>query len=1131
MTSRPLSRRPTPWRPRAIHQFHGGSGVGDAVTGGLFYVRDLLREMGFRSEIYCADVAPELAGDIHGAASLPDDPDSLLLVHYSWRIAYLDWLRRLSCRQALVYHNITPEEFFDNAQFVDYARESRAQLRQLGETMPAALTQSDYSARELRRLGFAQVDVQPLLFDPARWRAAPVDEDYLRRLYADPAFKILFVGRIVANKCQDDLVRVMEPLRRLVSRPVRLIMPGGLGAGQPYQDHVLRLVQDMGLQAEVTLPGKVDAAQLRALYRGCDLFLCLSEHEGFAVPVIEAMGYDLPVVAYATTALPETVDAGGLLIDYKSPERVAATVKVLMEQPALRRRLVLAGRETLARYRRAHARDGLRLFLERRLGVDLPPMDATGDAVVARPRTWRIEGPVDSSYSLAIVNRRLAGALSGIGETVGLKSTEGPGDFEPDAAFVAGHPEVRDGLQRGAAMDPPDIAIRNLYPPRVSGMSAPTRVLGNWGWEESGLPPGWPARFNDDLHLVTAVSRFVAKVLVDNGVRVPVAVVGNGTDHLLPVAAAPLAHDLGDGSFRFLHVSSGFPRKGPDVLLEAWRQAFRKSDDVSLVLKTFPNPHNTIRQQLHALRQGDPDAADVILIDEDIADGELVSLYRACHVLVAPSRGEGFGLPIAEAIHFGLSVVATGHGGQRDFCSPDTAWLVDFAFARSDTHLGTGHSVWAQPSVEDLARALRAVRDAPPEERRRRNEAGRALLETRFTWRDVARRTVAAVDSLDARTVPTRPPTVAWVSSWNVRCGIASYARLLAGAFPPGVLQVFASRAGELLSADQPFVRRCWNQSWDDTLDDLHDAIRRGGCSHAVIQFNFGFFGIRAFGRLLDRLKADGIRCIVVLHSTQDVNKPDIRISLSEIRDSLAGCERLVVHGVPDLNRLKRIDLVDNVMLLPHGIAGPVPGDPDVVRERFGRTRGRVLATFGYLLPDKGLVPMVEAFARLRQSDPDLQLLMLNSLYPAPESLEEAERVRRAIAQHGVAEHVSLVTDYLPDEDAQAGLQVADLVVYPYQRSQESASGAVRFGLASGRPVACTPLGVFDDVASTVHMLPGIDADALAAGIRDLLDDRARLASRARAQADLLQASNWRTVSKRLWNFLQAPPVMDLLDG
>ena len=184
-----------------------------------------------------------------------------------------------------------------------------------------------------------------------------------------------------------------------------------------------------------------------------------------------------------------------------------------------------------------------------------------------------------------------------------------------------------------------------------------------------------------------------------------------------------------------------------------------------------------------------------------------------------------------------------------------------------------------------------------------------------------------------------------------------------------------------------------------------------------------------------------------------------------------------------------------------------------------------------YLLPDKGLVTMVEAFAKLRQTEPDLQLLMLNCLYPAPAAIEEAERVRRSIAQLGLAEHVVLVTDYLADDDAQAGLQLADLVVYPYQRSQESASGAVRFGLASGRPVACTPLGVFDDVASTVHMLPGLDAGSLATGIRALLGDEERLAVRAKAQAELLQASNWRTVSQRLWDFLQAPPVLDLLDG
>ncbi len=1143
-----------PFTPKAIHQFHGGSGVGDAITAGLFYTRELLRGLGFASEIYCIDVAAALEGEIHAAPTFVDDPEILLLVHFSWAIAYDQWLARLKCRKALVYHNITPEEFFDGGWFNTTAQVSRRQLAGLRPLTQAALAQSHYSARELESAGFSPVDVLPLLFDPATWRSASFDTDYLEELRADDAFKILFVGRIVTNKCQEDLVRVVDRLRRMMAPPekggraVKLILAGGLGAGAAYRDRLVRVTRELGLEAHVELAGKVDDARLKALYRGCDVFLSLSEHEGFCVPVIEAMAFDLPVVAYAASAVPETVGQGGLVLADKDAGRVAATLKVLSDEPELRRRLVRAGRDNVRRFSRDRTIHGLARFLRDRLdvAVDVPPPPA--ELTEAEPTRWRLEGPFDSSYSLALVNRSLAKALArdkGAAQPapnrpiqVGLHSTEGDGDFAPNASFLAHNPDVaalwQHGRDMGGPGPRPDVVLRNLYPPRVSGMEAPTRVLGNWGWEESGLPSPWVARFNSSLNLVTAISPFVAKVLVDNGVKVPVAVVGNGCEHFQqvePVAmdVSPHGPILGTGSFRFLHVSSGFPRKGVDVLLAAWGRAFTTAHDVTLVIKTFPNPHNTVKEQVEALRLQAPNAAEIVLIDADVGTAEMAWLYRNCHALVAPSRGEGFGLPVAEAMLHELPAIVTGHGGMRAFCDERTAWLVDYRFTDAQSHFELFNSAWTEPLADDLVRALREVHAAPVEERARRGKAARQTIEALFTWPAVARRTREAVADLDRRPALSPLPRVAWVTSWNVRCGIASYARHLASEFPKGSLQVMASQADALLEADEPFVQRCWKQGWDDDLQALGLAIRRSGATQAVFQFNFGFFEITAFGHLLDRLREDGIACHVVLHSTQDVNKPGIQISLGEIRDSLGRAARLLVHGIADLNTLKGFGLVENVTLFPHGVALTVPADLAALRRDGGLAAKRVIASFGYLLPNKGVRPLIEAFAGLHAQQPDLHLLLLTSLYPVPDSHEELARCRVAIDRLGLQGAITLVTDYLSDDDAQALLQTAELIVYAYQHSQESASGAVRFGLASGRPVACTPLSIFDDVHRVVHTLPGISAEDLARGIGELMGDRAKLDRLAERQAGLLAANNWPTLSARLWNILRAPAVIDLV--
>ena len=1152
------------FRPRAIHQFHGGSSLGDGITNGLFYTRDLLRGLGFQSEIYCADVAPELAGEIHAAPTFPDSPDILLLFHYSWRISFARWAQQLTCRKALVYHDITPEEFFGDPILEQGAREARAQIAALQPSMSAAFAQSGFSARNLEALGYRNVDTIPLLFDPMPWRTAPYDEALAKRLSADDSFKVLFVGRIAANKRQEDLLHVAAHLRRMMERPVKLILPGGFDVGADYRERLLALEMDLGLQGCVELPGKVDDRQLRALYRASDVFLCLSEHEGFCIPLIEAMQFDLPVVAFSACAIAETMGQGGLLLEDKEPGTVAAILKVIAEEPELRRRLVLAGRRNVRRFDRALSVQRLCGFLSDRLDVEIPSTPATSisapSADTGARQLWRIEGPFDSSYSLALVNRCLARALEkssaddGAPIDVGLYSTEGTGDFAPDPAFLTAHPNIAALWRQGQSPDAADVVARNLFPPRVDGMSAPTRLLVSWAWEESGLPLAWVERFNRELTLITTVSRFVAKVLLDNGVKVPIAVVGNGADRLPAVPpmiwTAPPAEPAQGVPFHFLHVSSCFPRKGVDILLESWGRGFRRADNVVLVIKTFANPHNDVRAQIAALRTRFPDHADIVVREADLTDAEMASLYRSCDALVSPSRGEGFGLPIAEAMLQGLPVIVTGQGGPLDFCSEATAWLVDYRFAYADNHLGLFNSVWAEPDTDGLAQAMREVRSTSRAQKQPRLEAARRQVASTYSWAAVASRTRAAVAAIDRQPALAASPKVAWVSSWNVRCGIAAYAQHLACAFPPGCWQVMASQASDLLEPDSPGVRRCWRQGWDDDLEELYRAIRASGASHAVIQFNFGFFDLAAFGRLLDRLRHDGVACYVTLHSTMDVTHPGRHISLGQIRDSLGRATRLLVHGVADLNRLKDHGLVDNVTLLPHGVecrdpltAPAVDGPPespelDLLRtdplqqalDGLHASGKRVIACFGYLLPNKGLPALIEAFLLLRRHRHDLHLLMLTALYPVADSQAEAERCRSLIEGAQATGCITQITDYLPDRQAQALLGNADLIVYPYQRTQESASGAVRFGLAARRPVACTPLPIFDDVGPIVHRLPGTDADQIAAGIDALLGDPERLDSHAALQDAWLENHAWPALSRRLWNMLQAPPILDLLE-
>jgi glycosyltransferase involved in cell wall biosynthesis len=361
-----------------------------------------------------------------------------------------------------------------------------------------------------------------------------------------------------------------------------------------------------------------------------------------------------------------------------------------------------------------------------------------------------------------------------------------------------------------------------------------------------------------------------------------------------------------------------------------------------------------------------------------------------------------------------------------------------------------------------------------------------------------------------------RLPTIGVISTWNSRCGIAAYAQSLLSGIDPARLRVFGSKVAEALHADESFVSRCWIEGWDDPLDELFQEIRAAHVDAVVLQFNFGFFRPAALQRLLERLHGEGILVFMTLHATMDVNVPGMTARLGDIRAALARVCRLLVHSVHDLNRLKEIGLVENVALFPMGLPQPFTGDRRAVRRSLGLDGKTIVASFGYLLPNKGLPELVRAIALLHVRRPDTHLLMLNALYPVAASEQERDVCLDEIRRLGVQDSVTLVTDFLDETAVLAHLAAADVIVYPYQHTQESASAAVKMGLSSGTAVAVTPLPIFADVAAVSHTLPGTAPAEIADGLASLLSDPARLAALTEQQQTWAAARDWATLSARL---------------
>lgn len=978
---------------------------------------------------------------------------------------------------------------------------------------------------------------------------------------------VMYSGAMDSRKNVDRLIEAFARLPEDELRSCQLLIAGKL---PELEQERLRLHSRRNGLAEDRLlfAGYVDDEELVSLYVAAQLYVFPSLHEGFGLPALEAMACGTPTIGSSVTSIPEVIGREDALFDPKDPDAIARSMLRVLSDEDHANSLRAHALEQAKRFSwDASAKCALKAFesareasagrpawsavvatveeSERALVDEIASLDRAPsppserdlievasamadnqsaalqahryDGAVPDILRWRVEGPFDSSYSLALVNRELALALNGLGMDVALHSTEGPGDFPPSRQFLEDRLELARLHERVASIPATvaDVSSRLLYPPRVADMSSRFNLLHSYAWEESEFPWDWVEAFNDALQGISALSCHVEKILIDSGVDVPITVGEAGVDHWDRVESDP--EYLCEGkSFRFLHVSSCFPRKGADVLLRAYGDAFSSTDDVSLVIKTFANPHNEIGRWLEDARRGRTDFPDVRIIEEDLSESQLKRLYETSHALVAPSRAEGFGLPMAEAMMSNLAVVTTAWGGQLDFCNPDTAWLVDYQFQKAQTHFGLFNSVWAEPSRSHLAACLREVYELPAAQRMARVERGKALLAERFQWRHVAERTARLVRDIAAAPRSRAAPSVAWISTWNTKCGIASYSRHLIDNLGQ-CTHVLAPFTDQHLETDAEWVHRCWDAAKPDGLDGVERTLNRIGPEVVVLQFQYGFFEFAPLARLLKAQKEAGRVVVVMMHATQDPEHvPERRLSM--LVDALRNCDRILVHSVGDLNRLKVLGLVDNVAIFPHGI---VDFDPAQLPAR-NRGQRFQLASYGFCLPHKGLPELLEAVAILVGRGYDVGLHMVNAEYPVGESAALIAQLRERVASLGLADRIELQSAYLPEGESFALLRTADLIVFPYQGTSESSSAAVRYGLATARPVAVTPISIFDDVGDTVVRLPGTSAADLADGIAAIVDDEGKLDESRREAEKWREAHRYTRLGRRLSNIVRA---------
>lgn len=352
-----------------VHQLLAALSYGDAIGNEALAIQHHLREAGHESDIFAEMVHPRVA---HLARPLWEyrgvsRPDTVCIYHFSIGSASGRLILHAPDRLVVIYHNITPAHFFlgFHPHLAGLCYHGRRELETFASRAELALGDSEFNRRELEAAGFARTGVLPIVLDLSLYdrRPSPV----MRRLYDDGRTNVLFVGRIIPNKRIDDLVRSFAVFQKWVRPHSRLLLVGDHRGFERYYDRLVDMVRELRL-SEVVLTGHVDDDELYAYYRSADVFLCLSEHEGFCVPLQEAMHFGLPVVAYEAGAVRETLHGGGLLLQDKSPELVAEVLGALTQGGPLRRAVLASQQRAIAEIRAtdfgAVLRERLRPVLE-----------------------------------------------------------------------------------------------------------------------------------------------------------------------------------------------------------------------------------------------------------------------------------------------------------------------------------------------------------------------------------------------------------------------------------------------------------------------------------------------------------------------------------------------------------------------------------------------------------------------------------------------------------------------------------------------------------------------------------------------------------------------------------------------
>lgn len=315
---------------------------GDGVGNDALAIDTILKQMGYETKIYAENIDSRiekgLAEKIENISGLCDV--DVIIYHLSTGTKLNETLKEYPGRKIIIYHNITPAHFFAdyNKGLEELCNWGRQGISEIREVADYCLADSEYNKGELVEAGYTcDIDVLPILIPYEDYEKEP--NDIVMQQYADDWVNIVFVGRIAPNKKQEDIIKTFYYYKKFINPKSRLFLVGSYGGLERYYERLRNYADELQLE-DVYFTGHTGFDEILAYYHIADVFLCMSEHEGFGIPLVEAMYFGIPIVAYSDTGAKEILADAGLRIEEKDCKAAAEMIDMLMQNEELRKNVI-----------------------------------------------------------------------------------------------------------------------------------------------------------------------------------------------------------------------------------------------------------------------------------------------------------------------------------------------------------------------------------------------------------------------------------------------------------------------------------------------------------------------------------------------------------------------------------------------------------------------------------------------------------------------------------------------------------------------------------------------------------------------------------------------------------------------